>query len=72
MSNLTDSQYALCDKLEAALEGAANGLTPSAAARATGTDTGTARTLLTWLVEKQFAHTNGNGAWMRYYAGRAS
>lgn len=71
MSDLDDAGYALADRLEAVLEQAADGVTPSAAARKAATTTNEVRVVLDWMVRNQYAHTSGNGAWTRYYAGRA-
>lgn len=64
-------EAAIANRLEDALEAAPNGLTPSAAGRAAKVTTDVARTVLQWMVKQQYAHTDGNGAWTRYFAGRA-
>lgn len=71
MSEPNDVDYDLADAVEAALEAAGqDGLTPSAAARKTGTTTDAARGVLQWMASNRYAHTSGNGAWTRYHAGR--
>lgn len=79
-TRLSDGDWAEADRLSLALEQtAATGLTPSAAARKAGTpydpryggSTQYARWLLDRLVERQFAHTTGNGTRTRYWPGRA-
>lgn len=73
MTELTDEQYDLADRIELVLEAApAAGLTPSAVARRVRTTTAQAALVLAWLTECRYAHTSGNGAWRRYHAGRTN
>jgi hypothetical protein len=78
---LDDADWAEADRLSLALEqhaARAGGLAPSVAARKAGTPdhptrgraTVYARWLLDRLVERQFAHTTGNGTRTRYWPGR--
>lgn len=69
---LSNEQYEVADRIEAALERTPEGLTPSAAARAARTDYATALAALQYMVAHLYAHTSGNGAWTRYHAGRAA
>ena len=71
-TTLTDAECEIADRLETALEAAGqDGLTPSAAGRQAKVSTDEARRILQVMVTSQYAHTSGNGAWTRYYAGRA-
>jgi hypothetical protein len=69
--DLTDEQYELADRIEAALEAAGpDGLTPSRIARKAHADYHETCDVLFWMVAHQYAHTSGNGAWTHYHAGR--
>lgn len=68
---LADEQFDLADKIEAILERATTaGMTPSLIARRARAEYQDAKRVLTYLVEHKYAHTSGNGAWIRYHAGR--
>lgn len=61
--------FDLADAITEALEKARD-LTPSAAARKVGCSRSAAWIVLGWLVDHQYAHTSGNGAWTHYHPGR--
>lgn len=67
-----DCLYDVADRLVLALEAAAPaGLTPSQAARQARCTYREAADTLAWMVDEQYAHTSGNGAWTHYHAGSA-
>lgn len=66
---LTDDEWALTDRLGAALESAGPaGLTPSQAARKARCSTAEAGQLLPLMAAARLALTSGNGAWTHFHA----
>lgn len=68
---LTDEQYALADRIERVLRaGPGRGLTASFIAKDIRADLSEVTAVLAYLVERQYAHTSGNGEETCYHAGR--
>lgn len=72
IEELTEAEYTIADRIERKLEMSPEGVTPSMAARAARTDTGTAAKVLGWMCVNRYAHAAPRGAWTRYFIGRAA